>query len=333
MVSLLLVLLSVVAAVLPVALLLGAVWWMDRYDREPVWLLLLTFAWGGLVATLLSLFGNTSASVVLGMVLGGDVAAQLTPVLVAPLVEEPTKAAVLFLVLLSRNFDNTTDGFVYGAATGLGFAMTENFLYFATVAQSAGADPVAGALAWGQTVLVRATYCATMHATASACVGAALGWARFRGRWAWLVALPGGFGAAFAVHGLWNGLLTADEVLGTGGLLTAANLAVFPLELLTMLGVFQLCLLREQAVLRKELREEALAGVLPAEHVEPLTSFLRRGGPWLAPTISRKAYLRAATTLGLRRFQERRTTGARKQRYSRDVARLRLEVRGLLGQT
>lgn len=332
MVSLLLVLLSVVAAVLPVLLLLGAVWWLDRYDREPVWLLLLTFAWGGLVATLLSLFGNTTASVVLAMVFGGDIAGQVTPVVVAPLVEEPTKAAVLFLVLLSRNFDNTTDGFVYGAATGLGFAMTENFLYFATVAQAAGADPLAGAMAWAQTVLVRATYCATMHATASACIGAALGWARFRGRWSWLVALPVGFGAAFAVHGLWNGLLTADEVLGTDGLLTAANMAVFPLELLAMFGLFQLCLLREQAILRRELREEARAGVLPAAHVEPLTSFLQRGGAWLAPAVSRKAYLRAATTLGLRRYQERSTTGARQQRYSRDVERLRREVRGLLAQ-
>jgi protease PrsW len=194
---------------------------------------------------------------------------------VAPLVEEPTKAAVLFLVLLSRHFDNSTDGFVYGAATGLGFAMTENFLYFATVAQSAGADPLAGVLAWAQTVLVRATYCATMHASASAIVGAALGFAHFRRRWAWWVALPGGFGLAFAVHGLWNGLLTADGVLGTGGLLTAANMVVFPLELAALMVVFQLCLRSEQRTLRVALAEEARAGVLPAAAGPPCPPAIR----------------------------------------------------------
>ena len=48
----------------------------------------------------------------------------------APLIEEPTKAIILFAIVRSRHFDNTTDGFVYGAAAGLGFAMTENFMYF-----------------------------------------------------------------------------------------------------------------------------------------------------------------------------------------------------------
>ena len=33
------------------------------------------------------------------------------------------------MVWLTRNFDNATDGFVYGTAVGVGFAVTENYLY------------------------------------------------------------------------------------------------------------------------------------------------------------------------------------------------------------
>ena len=50
--------------------------------------------------------------------------------MIAPLIEEPAKALCLLALYRSREFDNATDGFVYGAAAGLGFGMTENFFYF-----------------------------------------------------------------------------------------------------------------------------------------------------------------------------------------------------------
>lgn len=164
---------SALCAVVPLTAALAAVWWLDRYDREPVWLIALTFLWGA--------FGAVPLAVVFATLLTGSVGpsvatgwpeAALGLVVTAPLVEEPAKALVLLAVAATRHFDDMTDGFVYGAAAGLGFAMIENLLYF----HGAVGDPAG----WAGTVLVRTFFSANMHAAATAVAGAALGWARFR---------------------------------------------------------------------------------------------------------------------------------------------------------
>lgn len=331
MLYLLLLFASVFAAIVPMVAFLGLVWWMDRYDREPIWLVALTFLWGACGATFLSLVGNTSAMLGLSWILGDSVASLATPVIVAPLIEEPTKAAVLFLVLMSRHFDNTTDGFVYGVAAGLGFGMTENFMYFSTAASAAGAEHLTGFMAWLMTVAARTFFSAVMHATATSCVGAALGWSRFRGWPARLLAVPVGFGAAMGMHALWNGLLTADAHLQMGGRLVAADFLAFPVEVVLVFTIFQLCLWDERSTIRRELSAEARNGTLPAAHVAALSSYLRRAWGQIAdPGVDQHAYVRAATTLAFRRYQSRRVRGAKAVLYARDVERLRREVKGIL---
>lgn len=321
---------SVFCAVLPMVLFLALVWWMDRYDREPIWLIGLTFMWGALGATLLSLVGNTTVHLGLAAALGEATASTITPVVVAPLIEEPTKAAVLFLVLLSRHFDNTTDGFVYGAAAGLGFGMTENLLYFWQVAALASWDPGEGLRAWATTVGMRTFYSAVLHATASSVVGASLGFARFR-RWpARVVVVPLGFAVAMAIHGLWNGLLTFDKSGGgLDGTLTRLNLVIFPAEALLIFVVFQLTLWTERRGIRRELSAEAAQGTLPTAHVARIASYTQRAfGGWTPPGVPREAYVRAATTLAFRLRQSRMRP--HDPFYSEEVDRLRREVRGLL---
>ena len=108
---------------------------MDRYEREPFWLLSLNFLWGstgaimfGIIGSLIMgigvsefiyQFANKSDAVTLSNIAGA--------VVVAPLVEESTKGAFLLIVAFSRNFDGPVDGAVYGGAIGLGFGMTEIF--------------------------------------------------------------------------------------------------------------------------------------------------------------------------------------------------------------
>ena len=301
-----LVLLSVLCAVGPMLGLLGMVWWLDRYDREPLWILGLTFLWGALGATLLALVGNTTAQLGLQIALGAKHASSLGPVLVAPLIEEPTKALVLLLVLLSRHFDNTTDGFVYGAAVGLGFGMTENLLYFWQVAHLSSWDPAAGLRAWASTVAMRTAYSAILHATTTSIVGACLGFARFR-RWpVRVVVVPLGFAIAVAIHGVWNGLLTIDASPDTQATLARTDLLVFPAEALVTFLVFQLALLSERRDIRVELEAEARAGTLPTAHVRRIASWLQRGRPgWIPVGVPREAYVRATTTLAFRRRQSR----------------------------
>jgi len=327
----LLALLSVACAILPLLGLVTALWWMDRHEREPVWVLGLTFLWGAFGATLISLLLNSAASLALAATLGAEQAALWTPVVVAPLVEEPAKALILPLVWMSRHFDNTVDGFVYGAATGLGFAMTENLLYFWQVASLASYDPMQGLVAWGQTVLLRTCYSAVLHASASAILGAGLGFSRFRGRLVRLVVVPAGLGIAIAMHALFNGLITLGG-RGIGPSWTGdLYLLLMPLEALAVFLIFQLALLAERRSISRELQAEAARGTLPAAHVPILVSPLRRSGrAWCPAAVDRRAYVRTSITLGLRLRQARMRP--REGFHEEDVDRLRLELRALLSR-
>ena len=326
-----LVVLSVIAAIVPMLTFLAIVWWLDRYDREPIWMVALTFFWGAFGGTGLSLLGNTSLHLLIARLLGADQADWMGPVIVAPLIEEPTKAIILIVVAMSRHFDNTTDGFVYGAAAGLGFGMTENMLYFYQVSQVAGFDVRHGIASWVGTVAIRTFYSAVMHATASSLIGAAIGWSRFRG---WPIRLPAlfvGLLAAMGMHALWNGLLTLGDATGTADTMLITNLIILPLEVLTVFGIFQLCLLAEKRMLVRELTEESDRGLIPQGHVEPLCSYFgRHSSHFLLDTKLQGAYIKAATALAMRKHQARQCPPAARAGYENDIERLRREVRGLL---
>lgn len=316
--------LSVVCASVPMIGFLFLMWWLDRHDREPLWLFGLTFAWGAIGAVLLAMVGSSLAMAPLGWLVGPESADRWSAVIIAPLIEEPTKALILFAVAQSRHFDNASDGFVYGAAAGLGFGMTENFLYFTSVASTGDL------MGWVQVVVVRTLFSAVMHACATSCVGAVMGFARFRG-WGWkIAALPIGFGAAIGIHALWNGLLTLDEVNGTSHY-TTANFLLFPLEFLVLFAVFQLALWEERAVLRRELADEVQAGILPLEHASAIGSWFKRANPsWVPAGVPHRDYVRAATTLAFRKHQCRNASPRAYPFYADEVVRLRREVQALL---
>lgn len=317
--TLLLVVGSAAGATLPLLFFLGLMWWFDRYEREPWWLVGLVFGWGALGGVALAIVASTLAVSVAAVVLPDPWLGPFTTVVIAPLVEEPVKALVLALVVWSRHFDNTTDGFVYGAAAGLGFGMTENLLYFLEVGGTGDART------WAGTVIVRTFYSALMHASASSMVGATLGWARFHPRQQALTAVPAGLAAAVAVHALWNGLLVADDLLGAGGVLAGVDLMLFPLEFLVLFVVYQICVWDEGRVIRAELRQEADRGTLPEAHVARLASWLGRHRlGWVPAGVDQRAYVRLATELAFRRVQAR--SGWREPHHAREVGRLRVEV-------
>lgn len=336
MLSVLLSVASTVCACGPMFGFLGAVWWLDRYDREPVWLIGLTFLWGAIGAVVGAVIVSSTLDGGLSVVLSlfGDPhdlrfgldADQLSSfagtVVIAPLVEEPCKALFLLYVIWNRHFDNMTDGFVYGAAAGLGFGMTENLMYFVSASGDVGA--------WGFTVVVRTFYSAVMHATATAIVGAALGYARFRGCAVLGLAGIGGLGMAMTVHALWNGLITVGEVTG-GELPFLVDLALFPVEVLVVFLVFQVCLWDESITIRRELREEAELGRIPAEHADILASWFRRLlSGWVPRGVDHALYVQTATSLAMRKRQVRQMGRAAPEFYRDEIDRLRHQVELLL---
>jgi hypothetical protein len=230
----------------------------------------------------------------------------------------------LLIVLWNRNFDNSTDGFVYGAAAGLGFGMTENFMYFMTVAFTGDA------WSWVNTVVIRTLYSGVMHATATSIIGASLGFARFRGCLVLAASGAGGLGLAIGVHMLWNGLITLDTLHGTDGLLQMLNLMIFPFEVLLLFTVFQACLLHESTTIRRELAEEAALGRIPPEHPNILASWRRRQSRrWLPAGVDHARYVRATTALAMRKRQAK-AAGPSGEFYRDEVERLRRLVEILL---
>ena len=325
---------SILAASLPMMLVVFAVWWSDRFDREPFSLVIRTFLLGCLIPVGLALvlfpalneliqLGGAAAFGVEGRALS-QWRALTGPMIVAPLLEEPIKALVLLPVLLNEEFDNITDGFVYGAVTGLGFAMSENFLYFldAAVTDTSG---------WITLVLVRTFYSGIMHATATATVGATLGYARWRGLRTMAAYGLVGLAVAMGIHGVWNGLFVLDDLVRTHGGLSKMNLLIFPLEVLMVWGVFQACIWQEQSTVRSELEEEAEAGRIPKEHPRILASWWRRTGTnWLPEGIPQWSYIHHANLLAMRKWQVRSAGDHPLPRHVDDVQHHRTAIARIL---
>ena len=117
---------------------------LDPYEREPLSALGLMTLWGAIGATSLSSIGNLAVK----HVLPAEVDIVFGQAIYAPIVEELAKgAALVAFVLLSLyakerfgipRFEGVTDGIVYGAAIGLGFAFTEDVLYLLVGASQRG---------------------------------------------------------------------------------------------------------------------------------------------------------------------------------------------------
>lgn len=321
---LLLVIFSVGAASLPLIALLGLLVWMDRYEREPLWMVALVFVWGATCAVAIALLGSALLLYPAEAMLGSAAADAVGTVLIAPLIEEPGKAAILLLLVRSRHFDNPTDGFVYGAAAGLGFGMTENFFYFANQAAEGSVG------SWLALVFTRTLFSAPMHACATALVGMSFGFAKFR-NWAQRgVLVPAGLAAAISLHALWNGLLVLDGALGSEGLLAILDFVLMTGVFVLMFVAYQFSLWRESKLLKREFELLVAEGVLPPDQVLPLSSWSSRSfsTSWLPQGIARRPYIKTATMLAFRRFQAR----ARPDQpfYAADAATLRTKLIALL---
>ncbi len=310
---------SAAAAALPVLLYLIVIYRLDRYEREPIWLVGLMFLYGAIGAIVLGVVLSMTVIAASGVEDFGFEAS-----VVAPLCEEPSKGLLVFLLLFSRYFDNTTDGLIYGAAAGLGFAMTENFLYFLR------ADDLEGVEAWKTLVVLRSLFSALMHCAATATFGAILGRFRYRGGVRqWLLAPLLGLAAAMTLHCAFNSALVYSaqhdeiemEIIGFG---------LIPLAAIILFAITMISLGREHRMLRAELREEAALGYLPLAHADILPFYRkRRRKDWIAPRVDKQRYIKAATLLAFRKWQSKLPTGGRRE-IAADIANLRAEVAWLM---
>jgi RsiW-degrading membrane proteinase PrsW (M82 family) len=189
-------------ALLPVPVAWAAYWWLDRYEPEPRRYKLAALAWGAAAAPWLAVSAEQFAHKL-------GVPSHAVTVGVAPVVEEIVKASFLFLTLarLRRVIDGFLDALIYAGIVGIGFAATENVLYYA--ASFLGADNGAGASAMTATFLIRGMISPFVHPTFTSVTGIALAMAltnpRLRtSRVRQVATTLLGLAGAISLHALWN---------------------------------------------------------------------------------------------------------------------------------
>ncbi|HET8905435.1 MAG TPA: PrsW family glutamic-type intramembrane protease, partial [Ktedonobacterales bacterium] len=247
---------------------------LDRYEREPWSLMLAAFLWGALIAIAPALFLERRLIALLSAALAssgltGGLLHAATQALSAGFSEEAIKGIglVLLLVVLRDEFDNVTDGILYGALIGAGFAMVENFVYFAVIPR---AD--LGVLIFGRVILGWLS-----HSTFTAFFGAGLGFARETRdrRWQWLAPLAG-FIAALVLHTGFDFvafgadvLATPDMLLHAGALFALITLVAEYLPLFTaqavLLRIALSSLEHETEVIREYMAGEVFASVISSD--------------------------------------------------------------------
>jgi protease PrsW len=332
--------LSITAAVIPAAIYSMLVLYLDRNEKEPWYFLAGAFAWGAVVAIVFSYFFNSLTGMAVASVYGMEAGEFFALAIAAPFFEEIFKgAALLVLLLLFRShFDNVLDGIVYGALVGLGFAMTENIVYFGRAYFEAGIFGI------GFLFVLRVVIGGLGHALYTAIIGASLGWSRSqygRGKARFVVPVVGLI-LAMLLHSLWNttaylaGRLASDEAF-----LLAFVIIIFVEPLLFIMpGVVAIIVIavitsrRELAIIRYELGEEVENGVISAaEYHQVSNGSVRRnaslralssGGPgqWFV----HRRFVRLTAQLAFQKYHASRgEIGKRGLRY-RSPDELRAEI-------
>ncbi|MBY4208926.1 PrsW family intramembrane metalloprotease [Rhodococcus fascians] len=110
-------------------------WWfrhIDRYERQPVALVVTAFVWGATAATFaIAVQGNDALGSLYTKLFGQVWSQDWHAGLSAPFVEETAKGIgiVVLIALAPRLVRTVTDGLLLGAFIGLGFQTSEDFLY------------------------------------------------------------------------------------------------------------------------------------------------------------------------------------------------------------
>ncbi|OGU34862.1 MAG: hypothetical protein A2068_05645 [Ignavibacteria bacterium GWB2_35_6b] len=295
---------SLAAAVIPMLVYLLLLWKMDKYEPEPLTFVLKHFLWGAFGAVFFAVIGSKILSINLNFITTST--PFLEAILVAPFIEEITKGSFLFKTIKSKRFDNLTDGLVYGGAIGLGFGMTENFLYFITYGDTYSQ--------WIFLVIVRSSFSAVMHCISTATVGAFLGFAKFSVKKNKSFLYPIGFIIAMFIHFAWNFSVSFQGTYLYGILFMAITIYSF-------FRIFKYSIKLEEKIILEELLTEDF----PEDHVRIIASRLRGIKGWVDESI-RKKYIAASTKLAFRKVQERNAEDEHKLFFQNEINFYRSEI-------
>lgn len=245
------------------------VYWLDRYEKEPLALLGAAFFWGAVIAAGGAYVVNTMLGIGLFAVSGSaDIADQATASLVAPFVEEGLKglAVVMVFLFFHKEFDSILDGIIYAGITALGFAATENVLY---IYEHGFVD--AGWVGFWRLVFIRDLVVAWQHPFFTAFTGIGLAVARLNRQIpVKLIAVPTGYALAVAAHAFHNSF--GSLMGGLEGFALGSLIDWFGWFFMAVFIVFMI--FRERRLLKRQLMDELLSGVISlAQYRRALSPF------------------------------------------------------------
>lgn len=301
---------AVIASVIaftPAIIYLMPLLWLDRYDSEPFWLLALAFAWGALVAVIVSFIINTAIGVGVGSI-DPNLGAFAGAVISAPIFEEGSKGigVVLLLIFFRKYFDDILDGIVFAGVIALGFATVENVLYYGRAILQGGIPALLVIF------VMRGILSPFAHVTFTSMTGIGCGISRESHNKFVRILLPMvGYCAAVALHAIWNGMAMLG---GFGGFLLGYLIIEIPFFLIFVGFAFYI-MYRQNKILREMLAIDVARGLIPQEDFERATSAFKSTG-WLLGSLfsgkylARKKYLRSIGKLGLSYWHIQRATAA-----------------------
>ena len=245
------------------ALLMAYVlYWLDRYEKEPLLLLGGVFLWGAVLAAGSAFIINTFLGLGIFVITNSSVASDIaTGSIVAPLVEESLKGLAVLAVFLvfRREFDSVLDGIIYAGVAALGFAATENTYYIYTYG-----FPESGWSGLFSLTFIRAILVGWQHPFYTAFFGIGLATARLNKNWFIKIFAPIlGISIGMFAHALHN---TMAVILPNGLLGLAIGAGIDWTGWLFMFGIIIWATWREQQCLKKYLAAELQAKTITPAH-------------------------------------------------------------------
>ena len=256
---------SIVIAAIPTAFFVVIIYWIDRYEKEPLWLLITAFLWGAIPSIIAAFILNTLLSIPFYLV-GEDLGNAVGATFIAPLTEESLKGIALLIILFfwRSEIDSILDGIIYGAMIGLGFGMVEDVFYFVTQYQLGGIE------GWTTTIVLRTMF-SLNHALFTGVTGMGIAIAKLNRNTAVKILAPflGWCGAVF-LHFVHNGAATLASAV------SAAFCFVLPINgwggALIILTIMIWALTQERRWIREQLAAEVDAGILTSDQFKKAQS-------------------------------------------------------------
>ena len=263
-------LLALAAGILPMVVYALILWWFDRYEKEPLALLIAAFFWGAVPAIVFSIIAELILDIPISYFVEPAAANLIGTTVVAPIAEELFKGIMLGILLLffRREIDSPLDGIVYGGLVGFGFAAVENVLYFASAFMEGGLGDLAFL------TFFRAFLFGLNHALFTGFIGLGMALARTASNRLVKISAPvAGLLLGIMAHGIHNASVTL------GAELCWPCLFAFLSDwggVLILLAVIVWSLVREQRWIVAFLADEVESGVLSRTDYDVVCSSLKR---------------------------------------------------------